>query len=188
MPNSEYLIALFLGCVIVLTGVMPAGAQQLVLKNFVLDNVGERIQLRFGLEVEEMKKLQNSLENGGRVRMQCSIYLRRQRGWWPDSTVAQKTFCYDLKNNPLTQTYSMVNCQTDKKFSDNSLQELIQKNWTDITLDLGPWSVLHSGSSYFVEMNLQLKRPDVPAWLKTALFFWSWDVLASQTYRMQFMY
>lgn len=188
MPYYEYVIALFLACVFVLTGVMSAGAQQLVLENFVLDNVGERIQLRFGLEVEEIKKLQESLENGGRVRMQCTIYLRRQRGWWPDSTVAEKTFCYDLKNNPLTQMYSLVNCQNEKKARDNNLQELIQKNWTDITLDLGPWSVLHSGASYFVEMNLQFKRPDVPAWLKKALFFWSWDVLASQTYRMHFVY
>jgi hypothetical protein len=188
MPYTEYLRALFLGCVFVLAGVVSAGAQQLVLENFVLDNVGERIQVRFGLEVEEIEELQKPLENGGRVRMQCTIFLRRQRGWWPDSTVAEKKLCYDLKNNPLTQMYSMVNCQNDNQARDNTLQDLIQKKWNDITLDLGPWSALHSGASYFVEVNLQFKRPDVPVWLKKALFFWSWDVLASQNYRMHFVY
>jgi hypothetical protein len=55
-------------------------------------------------------------------------------------------------------------------------------------LDLGAWKMLDTGADYILELTLQFTRPNVPQWLKTTLFFWSWDVVTSQTFRMHFTY
>jgi len=188
MPSFEYILGLILGLALVMILSPLAGAQELVLDTLVLDNVNDRIQLRFGVQAEEMETLRTSLDNGGALRAECSIFLRRERSWWPDSTLVEKRLRYDLQVNPLTQSYKMINCTTQKTIKENNLKALIHKGWDKIAVDLGPWKALQSGATYIVELHLQFKRPDVPVWLKNALFFWSWDVLSSQTYRMHFTY
>lgn len=188
MLSFEYLLGLILGFALVVTWTMSAGAQELVLDTLVLDNVNERIQLRFGVQTEEMEALRTSLDTSGALRVDCTIFLRRQRSWWPDSMLVEKDLRFDLRVNPLTQSYKMINCQNQQTMKENNLKGLIEKGWEDIAVDLGPWKALQSGSTYIVELKLQFKRPDVPIWLKKTLFFWSWDVLSSQTYRMYFTY
>ncbi len=188
MLSFEYLLGLILGFALVVSWTMSAGAQELVLDTLVLDNVNERIQLRFGVQTEEMEALRTSLDTSGALRVECTIFLRRQRSWWPDSMLVEKDLRYDLRVNPLTQSYKMINCQTQQTIKGNKLKGLIQKGWEDIAVDLGPWKALQPGSTYIVELKLQFKRPDVPIWLKKTLFFWSWDVLSTQNYRMYFTY
>ena len=188
MLSCEYILGCILGFFCLLFWTVSAGAQQLALDGLVLDNVGERIQLRFGVKAEEIDLLEEALKASGRLRMQCDIRLQRNRSWWPDQTVAEKSLVYDLKSNPLTQTYHLTNCQNNNADQDGDLEELVHRKWQEITLDLGPWELLQTESPYILELRLQFKRPDVPAWLKTALFFWSWDVVSSQTFRMHFTY
>jgi hypothetical protein len=188
MLSCEYILGCILGFFCLLCWTVGAGAQQLALDGLALDNVGERIQLRFGVRAEEIDLLEEALKSSGRLRMQCDIRMQRNRSWWPDETVAKKSLVYNLKSNPLTQTYRLTNCQNEQDDQDGDLKELVHRKWQEITLDLGPWDLLHPGSPYILELSLQFKRPDVPAWLKTALFFWSWDVLFSQTFRMHFTY
>lgn len=188
MVSFEYFAGLILGLSLLLIWTASAGGQQLVLDNLVLDNVRERIQLRFGIQPEDVDLVQDSLEKGGGLRMQCTVVLRRQRGWWPDSTVVTKELSYDLKANPLLQTYTIRPGGSNSTVKDSDLQELLSRKCSEITMDLGPWQELQAGSTYILELTLQFKRPDAPQWLKNALFFWSWDVVSSQTYRMHFNY
>ncbi|MDZ7759374.1 MAG: DUF4390 domain-containing protein [Desulfovermiculus sp.] len=188
MLSIEYLLGLILGLTLVMTWTMSAGAQELVLDNLILDNVNERIQLRFGVQAEDVENLRTSLDNGGALRAECTISLRKQRSWWPDSMLLEKSRSYDLSVNPLTQSYKMINYSNEQTIKENNLKGLLEKGWAEIAVDLGPWKDLQSGATYIVELNLQFKRPDVPYWLKTTLFFWSWEVLSSQTYRMYFTY
>ncbi|WP_027370476.1 DUF4390 domain-containing protein [Desulfovermiculus halophilus] len=188
MLSCEYIAGCILGLALVLLWTVSAGAQQLALEGLVLDNVGERIQLRFGVQAKDVDALEQILEKGGQLQMQCDIRLRRRRGWWPDSTVVEKRRRYHLKTHPLTQTYRLINQHTNSTARDDSLQDLMHRQWKEIILDLGAWKMLDAGADYILELTLQFTRPNVPQWLKTTLFFWSWDVVTSQTFRMHFTY
>jgi hypothetical protein len=170
MLSYEYIAGCILGLALVLFWTVSAGAQQLALEGLVLDNVGERIQLRFGVQAEDVDALEQIL------------------GWWPDNTVAEKRIRYHLKTHPLTQTYRLINQHTNSTARDDSLQDLMHRQWKEIILDLGAWKMLDTGADYILELTLQFTRPNVPQWLKTTLFFWSWDVVTSQTFRMHFTY
>jgi hypothetical protein len=71
---------------------------------------------------------------------------------------------------------------------DKDIQELFNKAWDQLTLDLGSWSALQRGDSYSLRLEIRLSRSDIPAWLRYSLFFWSWDVIQPTTYRLDFTY
>jgi len=165
-----------------------ASAQEIVLKNLVLDNVGGKIQLRFGIEVEEMDFLKDYLNEGTSLRLKCQARLQRKKILWKDATVLNKSLVFDLRNNPLTRQYSLHNLTVERTIHSKDLSNLIKTGWGRLVMDLGNWAALPRGHEYALELSVRLMHADIPGWLKTALFFWSWNVANVQQYRLNFSY
>jgi hypothetical protein len=162
--------------------------QEIILKNLVLDNVGGTIQLRFGIEMNNLAQLKEYLSEGTTVRLSCLAELQRKRLLWKDDTVLARKLAFDVKNNPLTQQYTMHNLASGRTRQSDTVESLIQEAWSRLIMDLGNWAALPRGNEYALELSVRMIRADVPGWLKKALFFWSWNIGNEQQYRLNFSY
>ncbi|MDY7002233.1 MAG: DUF4390 domain-containing protein, partial [Thermodesulfobacteriota bacterium] len=163
-------------------------AQGLDLDNFVLDNQAGRITVRFGVRVFAFDELEEVLSDGSSVGLVCEASVYRKRALWPDSEVAATKLVSLLRKHGLAQDFEVTLSDEKEPLSARELPALLEKAWGEITLDLGLWEALEPGSKYSLQLEISLMRMDVPVWLRYMVFFWSWDVLPSTGYRLDFEY
>lgn len=166
----------------------PAQAQTLTLKNLVMDNQAGSLMVRFGVEVEGLQEVAVNLENGVKVAFVCTAKLYEGAGWWFDSLLSKTRYESFLSFDPLTNEYKLKLPGEKNELRDKDLPALVKRCWSAIDLDMGPWSVLERGEKYSLRMETKLEQRDVPKWLKKTLFFWSWDVVPSAVYNLDFDY
>jgi hypothetical protein len=166
-----------------------ACAQNIELKNLILDNEKGEIQLRFGIKVNKMQELQQYLqEDGYTLRLRCRAELLKTRTLWWDESLGENEVVFDLSCNQLSQQYILHNVSESGKATSEDLEKILRKHWRHLTILLGKWRNLTKRENYAVELDVTLRRANVPMWLRKALFFWSWDVVSSRRYRMDFTY
>lgn len=162
--------------------------KDLVLKNLVLDNVDGQIQLRFGIDPLEPEKLHKYLSDSVTLRLECKAFLFKERKLWLDKGLDHDHCVFRIKQNPITQKYSVFDAESEKEYTGNSLETLMKRHITKLRLNLGVWQTLQKGEKYAIELLVSLKRAGFPGWVKKCLFFWSWDIVPTQKYRMNFTY
>lgn len=153
-----------------------------------MDNVKDKIQIRFGIEIEKMDKLRSYLEEGGALRLRCQAKLLMKKNMWWDEELRVNELIFELNYNPLTREYLLHEVSQNKKVNSKSLSFLLKNKWGNLVLNLGSWKTLPKGKNYALELFVSLERTDVPIWLKKALFFWSWSIAPSKKFRMNFSY
>ncbi len=165
-----------------------ASASTLKLKNLVLDNQAGSIMARFGIELIADTQVEEALLSGIKLKLECNAQLLEHRRMWPDSEVAGKKYYNKLYFDSLSDQFVVEKNGSGKIYKNKSLSILLREEWKTIVLDLGPWSTLERGERYKLRLKVRLDQTDVPAWLKNTLFFWSWDVIPSATYQLDFTY
>ncbi|CCO23166.1 DUF4390 domain-containing protein [Maridesulfovibrio hydrothermalis] len=166
----------------------PADAGTLQLKNMVLDNQAGSIMARFGIFLKNDTLVEDALLNGVRLKLECEAELLKHKSLWPDSQIARKTYSNKLYFDSLSKQFVLEKPGADQIFKNESLTILLREKWRTIVLDLGPWSTLERDERYKLRLKVRLDQTDIPAWLKNTLFFWSWDVIPSVTYQLDFTY
>jgi len=166
----------------------PARAQGLELVNLALDNRGGNLSVHFGLHAEGLAAVKAALDQGSELALRCRVDVRRVRSLFFDSRVAGLDFESRLKADGLTQEYSVELPGGGKPLRGKDLDGLLTAAWGAVTLDLGPWKALAPGNEYVLSLDVSLKRADVPAWIRVAAFFWSWDVLPAAHYEQEFRF
>ncbi|MGM0423477.1 MAG: DUF4390 domain-containing protein [Thermodesulfobacteriota bacterium] len=167
---------------------LQARAQDLELKDMALDNVSGKIQLSYGIEALDVQAIEERLLEGLVLRMECRAKLLRNRRWWMDSLLQEKALEFELKSRPLQESFVLSKKGQDKTLEGQDLGQLLHKAWSGFRVRLGSWEDLQPGEEYAVELRLNLKRSNVPWWLRKSLFFWSWDLMPEKKYRMDFKY
>lgn len=185
---NSFLSQLLALCALTLLLCNAVSAQEILLKNLVLDNVAGDIQLRFGVEVEALDHVEDLLHDGVTITMTSESRLIRTRSFVWDKTLEKSELEFELKEDPLSRTYVLTDIKNEKEMKNKDLGVLIQSNWSSLTMSLGNWNDLPQGVKYAMNLQVVLKRANVPVWLKAALFFWSWDVVDQKHYRMDFLY
>jgi hypothetical protein len=102
--------------------------------------------------------------------------------------VAGAEYVSRLSRDELAQEYVLHLPGAEKPLRSKDLAPLLDKAWGAVAMDLGSWSLLAPGHDYALRLRISLKRLDVPAWLRYAVFFWSWDVLPETNYQQEFHY
>jgi LAS superfamily LD-carboxypeptidase LdcB len=183
-PGRLLLPSLCLAALLFLNG--PAAAQTLELTDMVVNNVHGEIWLRFGIKANHADGIAQVLRDGGEVELRASASVLRRRSAWWDKTITGGTFVSQLDINPLTEEY--IAQRQLGEIKDKRLDRLIESAWSDIGISLGSWSGLRSGSEYKIVLTVELKRVDVPIWVRRSLFFWSWDVAPKNVYELSFSF
>jgi hypothetical protein len=178
--------AVFLPLLFAALLVLPpaARAQTLELTDMVVNNIHGEIWLRFGIRVDNPEGIEKVLRDGGDVVLQATAKVFRKRALWKDKVVAEEIFVTQLDINALTEEYLAEFGGSQSK--DKRLDKLLKHAWSSIDLSLGSWSGLRPGSQYKIVLTLELKRVDIPVWVRHSLFFWSWDVAPKNVYELSF--
>lgn len=166
----------------------PVRAQGLELANLALDNHGGNLSVHFGLRVEGLGEVKAALDAGSELGLRCRVDIHRVRTLFFDSRVFGLDFESRLGFDRLAQEYSVELPGGGKPLRGKDLGALLAKAWGAVTLDLGPWKVLAPGHEYLLSLDVSLKRADVPAFVRVAAFFLSWDVLPATHYEQSFRY
>jgi len=163
-------------------------AQKLILDKLVLDNHAGAVTVRFGIHVDDISKIENELKNGGEMELRIKAMLSRRRTGWLAADLADKELVGALGYDPLTREFHVVRPGADKPVKGGELGPLMSRVWGDVSLELIPWESLERGKEYVLDFEMRLARTDVPGWIRTTLFFVSWDVIGVTTYRLDFTY
>ncbi|WP_161781643.1 DUF4390 domain-containing protein [Desulfohalovibrio reitneri] len=162
-------------------------AQNLVLDNLVLDNQADMVTVRFAVHVDEVDEVRRELASGSELGLTCVAELISRGGFILDETVAEREYVSVIRYDSLAEEYVLDVPGRDPMRSAD-LGKLLARGWGGLSMDLGPWNLLKRGREYSLDFEVRLARRDVPRWLKTALFFWSWDVIGATTYRLDFSF
>ncbi len=163
-------------------------AQGIQLRNFVLDNRDGNIMIRFSLELNKRDRdlIQAMLQDGARLRLICSAALYRKRDFWTSKKLAEGVLDSQLRADELSQRFVLKT--PDGETQDKTLDKLLRRAWADIQLNLGPFSLLQRGNEYFLDLDVTLKKDEIPAWMRWSLFFRSWEAVPGARYQMNFEY
>jgi len=159
--------------------------QNLTLSNFVMDNQQGNVTLRFSLAIDDVESLRALLQDGSLLALKCRAKLARKRGHWLSKTLVDVEARHLLSGNSLTHEFLLEQDQV-KTLRNKSLAALLAEGWNHMEINLGPFSLLERGQSYAVELEVSLLQADVPAWMRWALFFKSWEVAPAAGYRLDF--
>lgn len=165
-----------------------AKAQELKIKNCVLDKKKGRIKVNFGVELKNIQKLNKYLSEGSPLKLTCTGRLFKNRTFWMDKKLKDTKFTFKLDYNPLTQKYALSNLANKNSSRSSNLKKLLNKYWNELELEMGEWASIPKGNDYTLQLQVSLKRGEIPGWLEVMLFFWSWDQLSSKIYEIDFSY
>lgn len=173
---------------LLLTVLLPlsAQAQTLSLENLVLDNQSGKIHLRFGLSLAEIEQVQAVLQEGVDLWMFVTARLMAKRFILPNRVLNEKQVEHVLEWNPLAKEFELTLPQKEHLIKNKDLAELLAEQWREISLEMGQWVMLTPGQTYSLELEISLDRRDIPVWMRSVLFFWSWEVIAPIRYELEF--
>ncbi|OGR35028.1 MAG: hypothetical protein A2051_10460 [Desulfovibrionales bacterium GWA2_65_9] len=180
-------LALALAQVLVLW-TSAAAAQSLVLSNLVVDNKAGSLTARFGVSVDGVAELAESLQSGATLALTCKAKLSRKSGLFGSPQLAAAELTSRLKYDALTKEYSLLLPGREGQLKNTGLQELLRAGWGELTLDMGSWQMLERDREYTLTLDTRLHQTDIPNWFRRTLFFWSWDVAPSASYQLHFKY
>lgn len=163
-------------------------AQKLILDKLVLDNHAGAVTVRFGIHVDDISKIEDELKSGSEMELRVKAMLSRRRTGWLAADLAEKELVGALGYDPLTREFHVIRPGLGKLLKGGELGPLMSRVWGDVSLELIPWESLERGKEYVLDFEMRLARTDVPGWIRTTLFFVSWDVVGVTTYRLDFTY
>lgn len=163
-------------------------AQKLILDKLVLDNHAGAVTVRFGIHVDDISKIEDELKNGSEMELRVKAMLSRRRTGWLAADLAERELIGALGYDPLTREFHVARPGLGKHLKGADLGSLMSRVWGDVSLELIPWESLERGKEYVLDFEMRLARTDVPGWIRTTLFFVSWDVVGVTTYRLDFTY
>jgi hypothetical protein len=165
-----------------------ASAQSLVLSNLVVDNQAGSLMARFGVSVDGVAELTESLQSGVTLALTCKAELSKKSGLFGGTPIGKAEMTSRLKYDSLTKEYALLLPGREAPLKNAGLNDLLRAGWGELTLDMGPWHKLERNREYTLALDIRLHQTDIPNWFKRTLFFWAWDVAPSATYQLHFTY
>jgi len=165
-----------------------AQAQSLVLSNLVVDNQSGMLTARFGVSLDSLAEMTDALNGGVTLALTCRAKLSPQGGILSSPQVAAAEMVCRVKLDSLTREYVMTLPGREAPLKNARLDELLRASWSQLSLDLGSWSILERGRGYTLALDIRLHQVDIPNWFRRTLFFWAWDVAPQASYQLHFKY
>ncbi|MDQ7834300.1 MAG: DUF4390 domain-containing protein [Humidesulfovibrio sp.] len=165
-----------------------AAAQSLVLSNLVVDNKAGSLMARFGVSVDGVAELTESLQSGVTMALTCKAKLNRKSGLFGSPHLTEAESTSRLKFDALTKEYTLSLPGREAPLRNANLQDLLVAGWGGLTLGLGSWTMLERDKEYTLTLDIRLQQTDIPNWFRRTLLFWTWDVAPSASYQLHFKY
>lgn len=162
-------------------------SQTLDFSSFLIDTQEDHLVAMLSIDVEEFEKIQKSLHEGNKISMIFTVKLYRHRTLFWNKNIREKTIEVEMEKDLLSEEYIVK--FPDKTFTLQELQEdSFDALFEDISIKLAPLEELIPGREYRLQVGIRVISRDVPQWIKTTLFFLSWDIVREVSYEMEFSF
>ena len=165
-----------------------AAAQSLVLSNLVVDNQAGNLAARFGVAVDGLAEIQDTLQSGVTLGLTCKAKLTKPGGLFTSPQVAAAEMTSRLKYVSLTKEFAMTLPAREAPMKNAHLDELLRSGWGQLALDMGSWRLLERGQEYTLTLDIRLQQTEIPNWFRRTVLFWTWDVAPQTSYQLNFKY
>lgn len=143
--------------------------------------------LEAAVTVSDTAPIRANLRDGAALNLSLDVVVELPRLVLPSQTLAECHILCQLRFDPLTREYVLLR-EAAPALRHNSLEVLLNGVLGDTVIPFVPSTPLTPDDTYRAALTLSLRHAHVPPWLKRALFFWSWDVLAPATFILDFQY
>ncbi len=164
-------------------------AQDAILKNLVISNTEEHLQLFLDVEGafrEDMKKV---VQSGVPTTFSFYITLHRVRAFWMDKKIANVNVTHTIKYDNLKNEYSVIRSwENNKTVVTQSFEAATELMSRVENLNVIQLSSLDKGKQYQIRAKAELSKMTLPLYLHYVLFFVSlWD-FETDWYTVDFTY
>ncbi|MDR2050491.1 MAG: DUF4390 domain-containing protein [Deltaproteobacteria bacterium] len=135
------------------------------------------LYLALSLSVDNEDSLGDLLREGVNLELKVEVSVERKRFFWFNEEMAELSFSSQLRHDPLTREFRLTLSGNSQVFRDELLRRLLAGTWKKLEFPLLESSLFEKEEEYLVDMNLTLKRTEVPVWLERTLMFWTRDVV-----------
>ncbi|MFW6005433.1 MAG: DUF4390 domain-containing protein [Desulfonatronovibrionaceae bacterium] len=177
----------FLSLLVVFCALQPAGqqAQQLELSSFFLNTRGDRLSAGFSLEMDDFSRVKKSLDEGAKLELIYEVRVIKNVFLFPDFSLASKEVNIGLAKDLISGDYKILFPGRKKVVPEFTRKDFTQL-FSNISVPLISLEQLEDNETYLIRIQARLTTTEVPKWIKKTLFFWSWDLVDSLHYEMDF--
>ncbi len=162
-------------------------SQPLDFSSFLIDTQEEYLVAMFSIDTQEFEKIQEALHDGNKISMICTIKLKRHRTLFWNKNIREKTIEVDMEKDLLSEEYMIK--FPDKTFTLKELQEdSFDALFENISIKLASLEELIPEREYRLHIGIRVISRDVPQWIKSTLFFLSWDIVPEVRYEKEFSF
>jgi len=183
----KYILVFFVFTGMSFLHVYESRAQPLDFSSFLIDTQEDYLVAMFSIDIEEFEKIQKALHDGNKISMICTIKLKRHRTLFWNKNIQEKTIEVDMAKDLLSEEYMIKfpdKTYTLKKLQEDSFDALFE----NISIKLAPLEELMPQRDYKLHIGIRVISKDVPQWIKSTLFFLSWDVVPEVRYEKEFSF
>lgn len=160
-------------------------AQQLELSSFFLDTRGDRLSAGFSLEMDDFSRVKQSLDDGAKLELIYEVRVIKNVILFPDFSLASKKVNIGLEKDLISGDYE-IHFPGRKKVVPEFTREDFTELFSNVSVPLISLEQLENNETYIIRIQARLTSTEVPKWIKKTLFFWSWDLVDSLHYEMEF--
>jgi hypothetical protein len=170
-------------CLVFMPSAFAAGSGRFEIINadFRIDEGMWVVDARSGLELSG--EALRALENGVALTVQYQFKVTRQRKFWPDKVIAERTQNIQLQYLSLSRRYVVHNLNTDAQVSYATMFSALRQIGRMHDFSIMAAAEIDPGENHYISMRVVLNRENLPGPLQV-LVFWRGDFsLESEWYR-----
>lgn len=187
-PSSAVWLAvsMLLACLL-----FPVAQARAALESFVgelpeLHTDGDTLSMTLRLSVDDEDALRVLLRDGATIELGIKVRVERKRTIWANEKISEQEFSSLLKYDSLVRLYRLTEPSGERVLQDGNLRSLLAKSWKDMRIPLVKTEVFEEDEEYLVIVDLVLQHAELPPWLDKTLVFWSREVVAPETFKLDY--
>ncbi len=185
--GSYWKICIALFGLILLTG-NAVLAQEARLTDVIVTNTRDDLLAYLTVEGAFTPDMEAAIKSGVSTTFSFLVNLYRDRNWWLDKKIAEKTITHAIKYDNLKKKFRVQRSWEKEPHITQSFSEA-QKLMTEVdSLTIIPLAELTKGTTYQIQAKAELSKRTLPLKLHYVLFFISlWD-FETDWYTINFVY
>jgi hypothetical protein len=172
---------------VLLTG-QAALAQEARLTDVIVTNTRDDLLVYLTVKGAFTAEMESAIKSGVPATFSFFVDLYRNRNWWLDKKIAERTITHTIKYDNLKKKFDIQRSWETEPHVTQSFTEA-KKLMTEVdSLTLIPLSELQKGTTYQIQAKAELSKRTLPLKLHYVIFFMSlWD-FETDWYTIHFVY
>lgn len=166
LPRAIYLI-----CTLMIISLVSFAESNISISELTTKHVDNKIVVNCSVTYDVHDKVEIALNNGIQMTFSLVVELRRDRGYWPDNTVAAVNKNFVIKYHALSEHYVVMNVGEEVERSFPSLKTAFINQGLIEDIDLASLDLLIKDEQYYIRARASLLSEKLPLPLRVKSYF-----------------